>query len=1835
MQAGPDYAEGLINKMRTVIRRNPHQGDAHETTQPATFGQRLRRALPGSHRPDRSGLHSPPSGTGSSVLATTAGWANKRPFLPIVIAIFAALAVILSLWLSGVLVQAQSAQMVVPYPENGEGPVATFTASDPEGVSPIVWSLLEDHMGDQDLGIFTDSDTDGADDSADDVGEDDVADFDDFDISQDGVLTFKSKPNYEVPTSSITTGTLPVRNVYQIVVQASDGGSMSFVNWFKVTVNVTDMEEAGSVTWTVDADGGDSHTAGTPTLLQFQPGASLQGTASDGDAPVTNVRWQWYRSASKTAMGTAIDGATSGTYTVSDTSGSNDVGMYVRAVATYSDNRGPNKTADLVSEYPVQQARDDNTVPKFATTNQTREIVENSKGNIGAPITATDADGDVLNYSKAAGGAENALFDIDQKTGQLSVAAGTTLDFEAAAPNDNEHVVTIMATDSSGGDSSAVTVTITVTDENEKPVFPAGLTEPNPAPGTQPDHAENTDSLAIGTFTATDPEDGEVTLSLEGADKGKFELNNRDPVVAGSKVLAFNEKPDFETPGDSNTDNIYEVTVRASDGEMYADRKVTVKVTDSDESGMVDLSAQDALIGVELTATFKDSDGGVPTAGTFTDVVWSWHRLEAETVEAAAAIEATDANAINLAKSNTYTPVAADRGRYLKAMASYTDRTRDENNVDTDNTADANFIGFTNTATSDATTAVRNNPQNQRPVFAEGTRTARVVEENTKALTGATGEADADDDELADDTADNPADNVGGTPIVATDADGDGLTYTLSGSDAGMFRVRQNGQLEVSGKASLDYERSRSHTVTLTADDGFGASNSAASITVTIHVTNLDEAPTIGDKGDAAAIGEQVIPYAENGTGPVISLKAADPEGVRTIVWSFLMDAGGDQNLGIFTDSDTDGEDDSADDVGTDDIADRGDFDISQDGVLTFDSKPNFETPVDANTDNEYRVVVQASDGGLTNKLSWFKVTVNVTDIEEPGSVTWTVDPDGAGNAEAGQELLQFNANAILTAANPTDGDGNVANVAWQWYRSTSKTATGTAISSATSATYAVLDSPSDPNDVGKYLRVIATYSDQRGPDKTAELVSEYPVQAVREATNQAPAFTTTTVPRRTAENSTGNIGAPVTANDPDDDVVNYVITGSGADNGSFAIDQKTGQLKVGADTTLNFEDPNDQGDTPDNNTYVVTVVATDSSGRDSVPATVTITVTDENEKPVFPAGQDPLNPASGAQADHAENNETLAIGTFTATDPEEGEITLSLEGADKGKFELNDPDTVLAGRKVLAFNEKPDFETPGDSNRDNIYEVTVRASDGEMYADRKVTVKVTDSDEGGMADLSAQDALTGVELTATLKDSDGGVPTAGTFTDVVWSWHRMDDPANAASRADDGNAIPKADSDTYSPVRDDIGMYLKAMVSYTDRTRDENNVDTDNTADANFVGFTNTATSDATTAVRDNPKNQRPVFAEGTRTARVVEENTKALTGATGEADADDDELADDTADNPADNVGGRPVMATDADSEDTLTYTLGGADASMFRVRQNGQLEVSSGASLDHETEDEHTVIVTATDSSSEANNSASITVTIHVTDLDERPVIVATGGGLVITGPSGPSRAEGVGGEVGRYSVSGGDGGTPSWSLTGNDAGDFRINQSGVVTFRTAPDYESPADANRDNSYTFTVNATVGDESVTRPVTVSVTNEDEDGMVRISPRAPGVGTTLTASVTDLDGGVTNERWQWARGAGSSYVDIAGATDETYVAVADDAGNYLRATVRYDDAAGRGRSEEDVTANAVGPAASLLSRYDTSGNGEIEKLEYLAALDLFLDRDIEKPELLEVLDLHLDSLL
>ena len=103
-------------------------------------------------------------------------------------------------------------------------------------------------------------------------------------------------------------------------------------------------------------------------------------------------------------------------------------------------------------------------------------------------------------------------------------------------------------------------------------------------------------------------------------------------------------------------------------------------------------------------------------------------------------------------------------------------------------------------------------PTNSAPIFIDGIRTTRSVAENTASGIDI------------------------GTPVAATDADNQYLTYTLSGVDTASFEINTaTGQLKT--KVALDYETKRTYTVTIIVSDGI----ITVTTTVTINVTDRED----------------------------------------------------------------------------------------------------------------------------------------------------------------------------------------------------------------------------------------------------------------------------------------------------------------------------------------------------------------------------------------------------------------------------------------------------------------------------------------------------------------------------------------------------------------------------------------------------------------------------------------------------------------------------------------------------------------------------------------------------------------------------------------------------------------------------------------------------------------------------------------------------------------------------------------------------------------------------------------------------------------------------------
>jgi len=85
----------------------------------------------------------------------------------------------------------------------------------------------------------------------------------------------------------------------------------------------------------------------------------------------------------------------------------------------------------------------------------------------------------------------------------------------------------------------------------------------------------------------------------------------------------------------------------------------------------------------------------------------------------------------------------------------------------------------------------------------------------------------------------------------------------------------------------------------------------------------------------------------------------------------------------------------------------------------------------------------------------------------------------------------------------------------------------------------------------------------------------------------------------------------------------------------------------------------------------------------------------------------------------------TTEITTIQATDAEGDNITYTIEGSDSVLITIGS----LSGE--LSFISPPDYENPIDSNQDNIYEVTIIASDGSLSSSLGIIISVNDVLEG------------------------------------------------------------------------------------------------------------------------------------------------------------------------------------------------------------------------------------------------------------------------------------------------------------------------------------------------------------------------------------------------------------------------------------------------------------------------------------------------------------------------
>ena len=1028
----------------------------------------------------------------------------------------------------------------------------------------------------------------------------------------------------------------------------------------------------------VDDDG---DPPGTVRLSTTSPevGTAVTATLVDFDGSVADTSWQWQRRADASSGWVPIE--RSARYPIAATSRytpvTADRGKQLRATVGYTDAHGPDKSAQSAATSSVRPADTPGTV-RLST----------SSPEVGQRMTATlvDFDGSVADtiwqWQRRAD-AGSGWVPIE-RSARYPIAA-TSRYTPVAADRGKQLRATVGYTDAHGPGKSAQSAA-------------TSSVRPADTPGTVrlSTSSPEVDQRVTATLTDFDgaleavawqwqwrADAGSTWETLEQTERNPdliADLSRYTPVTAdrGKQLRATVGYTDAHGPGKS------------------AQSAATSSVRPADTPGTVRLSTASPEVGQRVTATLTDFDGALEA------VAWQWQRQTAgsSTWET---LEQTERNPDLIADLSHYTPVAADRGKQLRATVGYTDA-----------------HGPNKSAQSAVTSSVR------------------------------------------------PADTPGTVRLSTSSPEVDQrMTATLTDFDGGLEAVAWQWQQRAdAGSAWVPIERSPrypivdlSHYTPVAADrgkqlratvgytDAHGPNKSAQS-DATAAVKAPNRPPVIDDTGT------QSVP--EN-TPSVDTFTATDPEG-QAITWSVSGNV----------------------------------FQISSSGEVSFQTAPNYESGT-----TSYSLTVRATDTAGASDTE--TVTVNVTDVDEPPppppnvtvtaasrtslSVTWDA-PDVSGKPPVTDYDVQYRASgnwrthsfsgtgtsttiSSLTPNTAYEVQVNAANDEGTsgWAAGSGRTDCGApTISGPTSQsipenTTAVASySLSDPDggggrwlplggaDASAFNFFGGTLSFRSAPDyETDSRQYQVTIRARGGCSSSSSASLAVTVSVRNVGppgKPTVTVTVPATNGHEELDV-RWSTSASDAPVTGWKL-QYCQTNACSSTTTLTFE-AGTTSTTLENlrsgTRYSVRVKATSDEG-DSPWSAIRRTYTRANTAPVI----------SGTGRQNVNEN-TTAVGTYTATDAEGDGITWDIYSTDSDEFSFTSSGSSL----TLRFESAPDYENPTDANTNNIYVVRIRATDdGNPPANSNKLINATVQDIGPPSKMTVPTVR---------------VPSSGTGKlDVSWS---------------------------------------------------------------------------------------------------------------------------------------------------------------------------------------------------------------------------------------------------------------------------------------------------------------------------------------------------------------------------------------------------------------------------------------------------------------------------------
>ena len=1083
----------------------------------------------------------------------------------------------------------------------------------------------------------------------------------------DGVLTFKTAPNFEDPHDS------DFENDYRVEVTATSGtGEREKTATQTITVTVTDVN--------TEAPG----KPAAPTVSSASATSlTVSWSAPTNTGPAIDDYDVQYRAGTS---GGWTDGNHTGTATMATLTGLSENTAYEVQVRATNDE-GTGDWSDAGSG-----TTDANAAPAFSSA-ATFDAAENQTAAGTVVAADSNAEDSVTGYA-ITGGADQALFEIGATDGELTFKTAPNFEDPQDQDTNNAYVVEVTATSGAGTreKTATQTITVTVTDVN---------TEAPGQPGAPTVSAASATSLSVSWSAPdnagpaiTDYDYRHRTTSPEGS----------WTEVTGTTITTLSAT--IESLAESTS---YDVQVRATNDEGTGDWSDAGSGTTDAAAVLPTLSIADAEgdedEGVEFTATL--------TAGVSGKVTATWTAsIESGDTASAADLATTKTGEVefdeNATEAKFTVPVNDDTTDEpdqtftvtLSGVSSNAQLAADptaEGTIDDDDPAPTLTVADVRHDESDSTAGVTvslSELSEKRVRFRlrgldrtgdtasdadwnqTGSTAFNIINAGTMSVTRVAIQVvndtlDEDDETLTVEAynlenaqgsssdreatitiVDNdPTPTVTVADAAATEGDKVEFAVTLSavsGRDVevGYATSVATGDTAVSGTdftaatgtltiLAADSTATGTVEVQTTEDD---ASESAETFTLTLSATtNVDLGTPSTAKGtindDDAAAAPTITDVAVTST-PVLDTDTygAGEEILFTVTFSEAVTVTGDPEFAFSLDS---GEDRAPYKSGSGTTAlifaytvAPGDED--DDGIFLFDGSDfnNRDGAVALDSDDAIQAA-STTDADLAHTGRGTQSDHKVDGTRSIVSVEVTSTPMLETDTYGATETIQFT--VTFTAAVDVTGDPVLE---FLFDGSEVRQAGDVSGSGTTELVFGYTVVSGDDDDNGLFLRDESDYNNPDGPvrlDSDDEIEfkdtstdvplywagrgtqSGHKVDGSRTTGNVAPSFTTSAT--LSIPENTGRLTVEAVDSDTDDDITGYAITG-GADQASFSSVSSLGELEFVNDP--NFENPQDSGA---DNTYEVTVQATSGTGTREMTATrtFTVTVTDVNEQSAKP----------------------------------------------------------------------------------------------------------------------------------------------------------------------------------------------------------------------------------------------------------------------------------------------------------------------------------------------------------------------------------------------------------------------------------------------------------------------------------------------------------------------------------------------------------------------------------------------------------------------------------------